>query len=85
MNRAGKLIKERRLKKNITQWELAYDLGLSTAQFISNIERGRAPLPAKYIPKLSSCLKVSAKTLMEANIKDYYEKMEQEVAGAQDV
>lgn len=58
--RIGKYLREKRENKNLTQANVATELGLSSAQFISNFERGlctpswkilAALLPMYDIPK----------------------------------
>lgn len=61
----GKKIKNARLKKNLSQGDLAKTLMLSSPQFVSNIERGVAPLPPKYIPILSKELGFSEQELVD--------------------
>lgn len=39
----GKILKEYRLRKKMTQLELARKLGQNSAQYISNLERGVMP------------------------------------------
>jgi len=45
----GRFLKKKRQKLAITQGELAKKLGFSSSQFISNIERGVADIPANRI------------------------------------
>ena len=49
----GRRMQLARIKKGLTQKELAEFLGFETAQFISNLERGKAPVPAHIIPRLA--------------------------------
>ena len=67
----SKKIRSARLKKNLSQKELATALGLTSPQFISNIERNLAPVPIHYIPLLSRILGVPQKELVRALIKNF--------------
>lgn len=48
----AKLLKEKRIEADLTQAEVANALGWSTPQFVSNIERGLAGIPAGSVKKL---------------------------------
>jgi transcriptional regulator with XRE-family HTH domain len=51
----GRFLGEARSEKGVSLKSVANRLGVS-AQFICNIERGRAPLPAKYVAAISDFL-----------------------------
>lgn len=75
----GKLIKDYRRKKGITQKELSVVLGLNTAQFMSNIERDLAPLPAKYFKKVSKTIGVPVSKIVDAQINDFKAKLNKQI------
>ena len=53
------LIKKLRLSRGMTQKELGKRLGYSSAQFVSNMERGTCGLPLKKIKKFCRVLKLN--------------------------
>jgi len=57
----GKFLHDRRVKAGLTQWDVAKSLGWTTAQFVSNFERGVALPPLETLPKLSELFGVSGK------------------------
>ncbi len=61
----GKFLRERRIKAGLTQMDVANTLQYSTAQFISNWERGISMPPLETLPKISSMMKVPAKDLID--------------------
>ena len=65
----GRMMQDYRKKAGLTQADLAYALGFTSAQFISNLERGICKLPIRHIPKAAKLLKVPEKTLIEAHLK----------------
>jgi transcriptional regulator with XRE-family HTH domain len=67
MNRKalGVLIAQNREKCKLTQVDLAKKLGWSTAQFVSNIERGTGKLPISKIKPMADALKLNVKTFFQ--------------------
>lgn len=61
----GTFIKERRLRKGISQAELAERLGYASPQFVSDWERGVSSPPIKKLPEISKELGVSMNTLFD--------------------
>ncbi len=61
----GSFIKEQRLNNNFSQAELAYNLGYSSPQFISDWERGVSSPPMKKLPELANELNVKTEVLFE--------------------
>ena len=72
----AKLIREKRLKKKLTQGQLGAMLGYPSAQFVSNIERGLCGYPAKKVGKLVKLLDVLPEEIKAAMIKDYSGKLD---------
>lgn len=62
----GEFLKTMRQKSGLTQQDLATKLSYSTAQFISNWERGISLPPLEVLPKLSNLCKIPPRTLVEA-------------------
>lgn len=79
-NMAG-LIYDYRGASKLTQLELSQRLGYSTAQFISNIERGKCTFPTSKFKKLSKILKIDAQLLVDAYMCDIKEQLNREVLG----
>lgn len=75
------LIYDYRELRKMTQKELAKQLGFSTSQFISNIERGLATFPIKKMKKLSKILKISRDLIVNAYIADLTEELKNDVLG----
>lgn len=64
----ARLIKLARIRAGLTQEDFAKLLDLESAQFVSNIEQGRAALPAKRAKRIHSLL--SKEALLSAYVKD---------------
>lgn len=65
----GDYLKKKREKKQLTQWDVARDLDYSTAQFVSNWERGVSLPPLDTMPKLASLLKVPGREFVDVMVK----------------
>ena len=55
----GEFLKNERAKSGLTQAEVASKLGYDTAQFLSNIERGKSAIPYEFIRKVIKIYGVS--------------------------
>ena len=60
----GAYLQELRIKKNLTQREVSLRLGYSSAQFISNFERGIAAPPTKKLWELKAIYGASTRRLI---------------------
>lgn len=60
----GKFLKEKRVKANLTQAQVAKALGYKTSQFVSNWERGLSTPPAFVIKKIAELYNINAKELV---------------------
>jgi transcriptional regulator with XRE-family HTH domain len=65
----GKYLQDKRLKANLTQYEVAKKLGYLTAQYISNIERGIALPPTKSLKKFISLYSIPEEEFFELMLK----------------
>ncbi len=65
----GNTIRRARIDAKLGLSDVATALGVSL-QFISNIERGRAPLPVAHIKATAKFLKLSAETLFMTAFKE---------------
>lgn len=70
----GKFLRDKRVKAGLTQWDVAHHLEYSTAQFISNWERGVSLPPLDSLPKLAQFLKVPGREIIDA-MHSYQEQM----------
>jgi transcriptional regulator with XRE-family HTH domain len=62
----AELLKKKRLAAHISQKTVAEKLGYTTAQFISNWERGVSQPPVQVLKKIADLYKTSAEELFEA-------------------
>jgi len=67
----GAFIKTRRKTTGITQKKVSDALGWSSAQFVSNIERGTANLPADKVVKMARILKTEPEILVRLHVRQY--------------
>lgn len=75
----GEFLKDSRVKAGLTQQELASKLSYSTAQFVSNWERGISLPPLNVLTTLISLCKISSR-----NLVDVLFEYQQEVLKAQE-
>lgn len=76
----GTLIKEYRLKKNFTQFELSQKLGYDTPQFVSIMERGLAKIPLNVIGQLIILLGIPEKKVMNILLEAYKKNLVKEIS-----
>lgn len=62
----GNFLKNLRQKSGLTQQQLASKLSYSTAQFVSNWERGISLPPLEAVPKLSALCKTTTRAVVNA-------------------
>ncbi len=67
----GILVREYRLKANMTQLELANKLGYESMQFVSLFERGLSKIPLKVIGKLVIILGIPEKKIVKSLVDIY--------------
>ena len=75
MQHTGSLIKIHREKLGLSQSEVATKCGYISAQFISNIERGKASLPIEKAGIISRLLKIKPNVILEAKVLDVKESL----------
>ena len=61
----GTYIREKRIKANMSQFEVAQGLGYKSAQFISNIERGLCSPPFPVLCALVNLYKISPREITD--------------------
>lgn len=70
------LLMKARLAMGMSQKNLAKVLGFRTGQFVSNWERGLAPVPIPVLKQLKVVLRIPKKQLISSMLVDYHEKLE---------
>ena len=78
--RVSKLLRTKRLEKDLSQEELGKMLKYKNAQVISNIERGLAGLPPHTLKKISEILETPHEIFVDAMVSDYREHLLNQVA-----
>jgi len=78
-HKIGKFLKEKRLSAGLTQLEVAEALNYSTAQFISNMERGLCSLPLEKLSKLVKLYHISPKALVRVLMNQQKELIESHI------
>ena len=68
-NLLGQLFRGARIKRNLTQAELAKQFNYTSPQFCSNWERGLVVPPTNILPKLCKLLKVDTKEVTTILLK----------------
>lgn len=81
MSKLGNLVRAAREKQNLTQADVGYGLGYTSAQFISNVERGVASLPVKQIAPVSRLLKLNEDAIIKAKADDKLQAIRAAVKG----
>lgn len=71
----AELLKEKRLAARLSQKEVAKRLGYTTAQFVSNWERGVSQPPVQVLKKIADLYKTSAEELFEAMLLTTVQKV----------
>lgn len=66
----AQFLKEKRTSADLSQKDVAKQLGYQTSQFISNWERGISQPPITVVKKLAGIYKVPAKEMFDAVLKD---------------
>ena len=61
----GRFLADARVDAGVTQAEVAEGLGLASAQFVSNVERGLCLPPVKHIRPWSKLIKVNPERMVD--------------------
>ena len=75
----GKLLRQKRLAKGLTQQELGNALSGIHSQFVSSWELGECTPPTRCLPVLVQILGVSQEALVQAMVKDAKASIEKKV------
>lgn len=70
------VIKAARVKRGISQVELAKSIGYKNGQFASNMERGLCSLPLKKIDLTAKILDIHPSEIKDAMMTDYHEHLQ---------
>jgi len=76
----GALIKEHRVRKNLTQLNLAEKLGYDSTQFVSLFERGLSKVPHNVLGQLIVILGIPEKKVLDTLMKAYEVNLKQEIS-----
>lgn len=71
----AKIVKINRVKKEMSQKNLAQAVGFRNGQFVSNIERGLCAVPLKKIVAMSKLLDIHPVDLGNAIVTDFSNKV----------
>ncbi|MBL7542923.1 MAG: helix-turn-helix domain-containing protein [Bdellovibrionaceae bacterium] len=75
----GALIRDYRIKKNLTQLHLAQRLGYDSTQFISLFERGLSKVPHNVLGQLIIILGIPEKKVLDTLMKAYEFNLKAEI------
>lgn len=73
------MIKDFRVKANLTQKELAEKLGYSIPQFISLMENGHSKIPLNILGELISYLKIPEKMALDLLLETYRKEAREQI------
>lgn len=77
--RIGKILRDHREIKQITQLDLAKKLGYDSSQFVSLFERGLSKCPTKVIGKICKILDIDPEVFLKIIIDDLKAKNKKEL------
>lgn len=72
--------KEARIKAGLTQKEVAYALGYSSAQFVSNWERGKCGVPLETLTKLIAVLNLKRSEVIDLILENEQKSLRRSLA-----
>ncbi len=76
----GQVIKEFRVKADLTQKDLAEKLGYSIPQFISLMENGHSKIPLNILGELISFLKIPEKMVLDILLETYKKEAREQIS-----
>ena len=79
--RTAELLSGARKEAGMSQKKIAYRMGLSSHQFVSNIERARCTVPKKKIKQVADAYEVDVSKIRQSMVFDYAEGIGATVAG----
>lgn len=75
----GRLVKEHRTAKNMTQLDLSRELGYTSTQFVSLFERGLSKIPYSVIGKLVVILNLPENEIILSMVSTFGDDLEREL------
>lgn len=72
----GDYLKEKRVKANLSQAEVAEELGYSSPQFVSNFERGLCTPPLPALKQMLQLYNISKKEMVELLLRQERKHLE---------
>lgn len=78
----GKYLRHQRIERGFSQSEVAKKLGYSTAQFISNWERGMSSPPVKTLRKLAQLYQISPAEMFKVLQEEFIRELNVEFWGS---
>lgn len=75
----GQVIREARKAKGLSQNDLAMLMGYETAQFVSDWERGQAPIPMKRLTEIAGHLDLDRDRLFDLFLQFSMTRLEDEL------
>lgn len=75
----GKIIRNARIKKNLTQLDLAKKLGYDSTQFVSLFERGLSKCPTKTLGKICKMLDIDKDDVFNIIVDHHYRQTAKEL------
>ncbi len=80
--KAAKLIRKARKKLGLSQKQVSESLGLTTSQFVSNVELKKSPIPPERVREFCEILELNSKELISAIADDFKAKYLTKYKGA---
>ncbi len=69
-SKISKYLRGCRLKAGVSQGDIARALGYSSAQFVSNWERGKSMPPMNAVPKLARLIKLNPNHIVDLYVEE---------------
>ncbi len=69
-SKIAKYLKSCRIKAGVSQGQIAKSLGYSSAQFVSNWERGKSMPPLNAVPKLAKLIRLNPTHVVDLYVEE---------------
>lgn len=76
----GQIIREYRIKANMTQIQLSEALGHETSQFVSLFERGHSKVPLETLGQLVKILQIPEAKIKKLLLQDFEAELESRIS-----
>jgi transcriptional regulator with XRE-family HTH domain len=76
----GQLIKDYRVKANMTQKDLSYKLGYDIPQFLCLMENGHSKIPLYVLEKVIEILNVPEKKVLDILVNNYRQEVLEQIS-----